>query len=490
MNKCLDCGEPAKDDEKFCVKCRWAKRNRKSEKPMARSSAGSKRYRSKAGWITLAAFLFVMFLSSIASSFNSLNSSTSSSSSGQDGEQAQLEATFYDANTIPLFVGATAKSAAVMMRDKFDQQFFTIDNVDTERELSTYFRDNGDLDDLDGLFVCSQSIAPGADVEERGFGYIKIEVSEKCANKIVTFAMGPAAEALGRFVPTALESACYEPNNCDLPNLDGVVAGFTEDGYKSHKTVLVETGVGVMEVELALIDLADDWCESDETETQTIREQALQARNELLPIGSFVRLVLTDGLYGNERFVHRLSTNGTFTDGLPPIFSVNEQLVASGHWIPDDDAGSHEWKSIYSSSQKLKNATWQPSSYTSDDESFISYQKRILRAANLSFTDPNPILATCLKAKEKQILAIYEEEEDDRRRSAAAAKKRASDIEAVWRSVFCSDGGSEDYPQRCKNYNPAVDDKVGAGSGGGSNCTWVNSHTRNGSSVRGHWRCG
>ncbi len=434
----------------------------------------------KAGWITIGVVLFIGFLTGgVASSQNS-----------EVEDQPALEATYYDATTVPFFVGRTAESSVVLMRDRFDEQFSDIKNLDTEKDMSTYYRDNGDLNDLDGLFVCSQSMAPGANVPDYAFMNIDIEVSSNCANKEVTFAMGPAAVELGRFVPVSIAGACDRTDYCDLPEMDGIVVGFAEEGFRSHKTVLVQTGLGVMEVELALIDLMDEWCESDDAESVTIREKAIEERNLLLPIGSYVRLVLTKGLYGNERFVHRLSNDGLLTDGEIPNYSVNEMLVSSGYWLPDSDAGSHAWKSIYSTDSGIKDATWQPSTYNSEDAAFVAYQKRILRAANLEFADPNPILATCLVEKEKEIVALYKEEEDDRRRSAAAAKKRASDIEAVWRSVFCSDGGAADYPERCKSYNPAVDDKVGAGSGGGSNCTWVNAHTRNGSSVRGHWRCG
>jgi hypothetical protein len=486
LNKCFDCGEPAKADEKFCVKCRWAKRNRNTDKQSPASAASSKTQKNKAAWITGGIVVFFVFLSGI---FSSADSTSSGPGSAETQAQVALEATFYDAGTVPFFVGRTAESAAIIMRDKFDEQFSNIRNKDTDRDISPYFRSKRDLRDLEGLFVCSQSIAPGADLPDYAFGYLKIEVSENCANKEVSFAMGPAAMQIGQFVPASIDQECYSTDNCDLPQMDGVVVGFLEEGFRSHKTVIVETGVGVMEVELALIDLSDEWCEFNDAESQSIKEKAIEERNKLLPIGSFVRLVLTKGLYGDERFVHRLSSAGTYTDGEPPNFSVNELLVSSGYWLPEDDAGSHEWERVYSVRQKLENATWKTSNYSYSDDLFAAYQKRIVKAANLAFTEPNPILSTCLQAKEKEVLAVYKEDEDDRRRSAAVANKRASDIEAVWRSVFCADGGTEDYPERCKNYNPAVDDKVGAGSGGGSNCTWVRGHSRSGSSVKGHVRC-
>jgi hypothetical protein len=332
-------------------------------------------------------------------------------------------------------------------------------------------------------------MAPGADIPDYAFGYLKIEVSDDCANQDISFAMGPAAEMLGRYVPAKLEQSCYDPERCDLKSMDGIVRGFAEEGFQAYKTLIVETGLGVMEVELALITLPDEWCESSESQGDAFRSQAIAERDRMLPPGTLVRLVATEGLYGNKRFVHRLSTSGVFPDGEPPTFSINERLVSTGYWIPDDDAGSHDWERLYTYRKGLPKAVWKKADYASEEGDLAGYRKRILKAANLSFMKPNDTLATCLNEKQSAVVALQEEDEEERRRSAAAVSKRASDIEAVWRSVFCSDGGAADFPERCKNYNPAVDDKVGAG-GGGSNCTWVRGHTRNGSSVRGHFRCG
>jgi hypothetical protein len=474
----------------------------------SQNSSPAKAPRIRASWFTVGTLAFAAFLYGITS--NGLTSSNS----GEGGNQPALEATFYDANTVPFFVGRTAASAAIMLRDRFDESFDNITNVDTAEKVLTYFPDNRNLEDLEGLFVCKQSIAPGADVPDFAFMYISIEVSESCANKKVSFAMGSAAKEIGQFIPKTFEKTCYRPDasECDLPLMDGVVVGFPEEGIRSYKSVLVETGMGVMEVQLALIDLSDEWCDVDGTEGQSTRQRAISERNSLLPIGSFVRLAAPDGLYGNSRFVHRLTPKGTFPDGQPPSSSVNELLVASGYWIPDGDAGTHAWERLFSFSKGLKNAVWKPSNEHLDDSSLKEYRKRILKAANLEFAKPNPILATCLQSKESQVLAIYSEE-DDKKRSAYSSVKKESQYWAIWRSVFCPDGGAKNYPQRCKGYNSTIEDDPGMGSGdglepeggpssdgestsggglvsgGGSNCTWVNAYTRNGSSVRGHWRC-
>ena len=476
--------------------------------PPKESSSPTKK-KSRAGWVTVGTIVFVAFLYGVTAT------DTFTSSTSQGTSEPLLEATFYDAGTIPFFVGRTAESSAVLMRDRFDEQFDTIRNADTDKEILTYFRDDGDLNDLEGLFVCSQSMAPGADVPEYAFRYINIEVSKNCGNKKVSFAMGAAAKEIGQFVPLPFDKVCYtsDASECDVPQMDGVVIGFPQEGFSAHKSVLVETGMGVLEVELALIDLSDDWCDATDSESKAIRERAIQERNSLLSVGSFVRLIRTDGLYGNERFVHHISSAGTFPSGKPPSFSVNELLVSSGYWIPDDDAGNHDWESLYSFSKGLKNAVWQPSTSSGDDKSFTAYQKRILKAANLAFAKPNPILATCLQSKESQVLAIYSEE-DKKRRSAYSGVKKESEYWAIWRSVFCPDGGAEQYPQRCKNYTSEVGEGTGmesgggwesgegsnsdsgssssggSVSGGGSKCTWVNGYKRNGSYVRAHWRCG
>ena len=466
--------------------------------------------KSKVGWITVGTILFVAFLYGITAN------TASTSGSSQGANQPLVEATFYDTNTIPFFVGRTAASSAIMMRDEYDQDFYSIKNIDTSEEIYTFFDDNSDLEKLDGLYVCTQSMAPGADVPESAFMYIVIEISKDCANKKVPFAMGPAAKEIGQYVPVSLNRSCYSrfASECNVPQMDGVVIGFPDEGWTAYKSVLVATGMGVMEVELALIGLSDEWCGADDSESQDIREKAVKEKIRMLTPGSFVRIVNTDALSAaNKRFVHRLTPEGQFLDGQPPSLSVNELLVSSGFWIPDEVAGSHAWERLGWFTKGLKNAVWQPDEIFSDDVSLSAYRKRILKAANLEFAKPNPILANCLQSKESQVLAIYSEE-DEKRRSAYSAVKKESQYWAIWRSVFCSDGGAKNYPQRCKGFNSTVEEDLGAVpgggfepeggsgsdggstsgggsvSGGGSNCTWVNAYTRNGSSVRGHWRCG
>lgn len=513
MSKCFDCGKATRSGETYCLECRWDRRQRAAEaserstiksqqaaaqEPPQQKVLGNGVYgappteAAKSSKAMLWVFAALAAIGGIAGVFaQNIPADLSASQPPADQMEKPLTAMFFDASTVPLFVGRTAESAVVLMRDRFDEQFWDIKNIGTQEDMSTFYNRDRDLEKLEGLYVCSQSMAPGADIPDYAFGYLKIEVSNDCANQDVSFAMGPAAEMLGLYVPAKLEQSCYDPERCDLISMDGIVLGFAEEGFRAYKTLIVETGLGVMEVELALITLPDEWCESSESQGDAFRSQAIAERDRMLPPGTLVRLVATEGLYGNKRFVHRLSTAGAFPDGEPPTFSINERFVSTGYWIPDDDAGSHDWERLYTYRKGLPKAVWKADDYASDEGDLPAYRKRILKAANLSFMKPNDTLATCLDEKQSVVVALQEEDEDERRRAAAAAGKRASDIEAVWRSVFCADGGAADFPERCKNYNPAVDDKVGAGSGGGgSNCTWVRGHTRNGSSVRGHFRCG
>lgn len=513
MSKCFDCGNVTRSGETYCLECRWERRQRAAEASERSSSTTQEaiaveppqqKIRGKGVYdpppakatknlkVMLWVFAALVAIGGTAGIFaQNLPADLSASEPPTEQIEEDLSAMFFDANTVPLFVGRTAESAVLMMRDRFGEQFWDIKNKVTREGISTFYDSDRDLEKLEGLFVCSQSMAPGADIPDYAFGYLKIEVSDGCANQDVSFAMGPAAELLGRYVPAKLEQSCYDPENCDLESMDGIVIGFAEEGFQAYKTVIVETGLGVMEAELALITLPGEWCESTESQNEEFRSQAIAERDKMLPPGTLVRLVSAEGLYGKGRFIHRLSPTGAFPDGDPPTFSVNERLVSTGYWIPDDDAGSHDWEHLYTYRKGLPKAVWKAADYASEEGQLAQYRKRILKAANLSFMTPNETLATCLDEKRSVVVALQEEDEEERRRAAAAVNKRASDIEAIWRSVFCADGGAADYPERCKNYNPAVDDKVGAGSGGGgSNCTWVNGHMRNGSSVRGHWRCG
>ena len=404
-------------------------------------------------------------------------------------EVIRTDAIFYDSQTVPFFTGYSASSAVVIMRDEFDERFWSIENLDTGRDISTYYSRDKDLEDLEGLFVCSQNYAPGIDPSSTGFQRLKIEISSDCSGETPRLAFGPAAEQMSLPVFQGINGECYQTDRCDVNEMDGIFLGFDDEGYLGHKTGRVLTGLGEMEIELAFVDLSSEWCKADES----MMVAAISARDEILREGDYVRLKGAEDLYGNRRMVHRLDQEGRPIDGAPPENSVNELLVKTGLWVPDDKAGEHPWENTRFFDKEMINPSWSNEKVGNSQNEIGIYINLILDAANDTFSDPVPELATCLDDKDDAVALLISEEEDQLEEESRERRNRADDVEAVWRSVFCP-SFSEKYPERCSTYNPEVDDKVGVGGGDsiggvGSNCTWVDGHYRGGSYVRGHVRC-
>lgn len=489
MSKCFSCGQPTLSGQTYCLECRWDQPGQKDSwsSPAPTSSTdpfsadysapapGANQYGSNfqsAGGskrnfiIGAAAFAGLAFLAVVAGGIASLFSGGASAQGSGSGVpvgggevQQSLDSVYFGPGIVPLFTGRTAESAAIIMRDQFDERFDEVKNLDTDSKMTTFYDDARDLRDLQGLFVCSQSVAPGADVSEFAFGYIDIEVSANCANQEVPFAMGPAAELLGRFVPAGFNNECYRIDSCDLNEIDGVIIEFLDGEFRGHKRALVLTGLGETEVELTMIDIAHEWCDAEADESDPIWVAAIAERDRLLPVGSIIRMRGADDLYGDERFVHRVSTDGQLTDGEPPVNSVNELLVATGYWVPDDDAGEHPWENVSYFRDEINQPAWVAEEPYSDTDQTITYRERIIAAANSSFATPNALLATCLQEKEDSVVILIaeeEREEEENRRLEQERLDRQAELDE---------------------------------SGGGANCTWVDAHRRGNSFVRGHWRC-
>ena len=430
-------------------------------------------------------------------------------------EPIDTESKYFGSQIVPLFVGYSAESAVRMLDSEFNERFRRIVHSETGDQLSTYYSRERDFEDLEGLFVCEQSIGAGVLVEyARQIGSIKLEVSESCAGEQPALVGGAAAELLGRYVPPQLNlSDCNSSaESCKVRELDGRLIDFLDKGYNGHKTALVQTIYGDMEVELAMIDLASEWCSVNDQNESEMVTMALALRDELLPNGTLIRMVGGDELYGGRRLVHVLDEQGTLVDGQIPINSVNEQLVASGYWVPLD-ISEHPWERIYSFYQEdYAEPTWtrkrtSSSTSTPSEELMSQYADRINNAANNSFSEPNAQLAGCLQEKNDQVVVLLSEKEEEEREEEERRNRWAEDVEAVWRSVFCPTRADE-YPERCASYDPAKDDLVGTGggsgssggssggsswgnSGGGTNCTYVNGYTRrDGTRVSGYYRCG
>lgn len=517
MKRCENCKGPISPKEMLCWECQWehakAESTSDSQPPIKtpfpsdaqlsldQANAKLKKNLTVFGVVALAGISFVAMGVQISTGGTSELDANGSRSSDEQATTARIttQAVYFDKRHVPLFVGKTVNSSVELLRDEFDEYFDEIRNIDSGEKISTHARRDSDLEKFAGLYVCSQSIAPGSDPRDLAFGNIDLEVSKSCANVEPNFAMGPAAELLGRYVPRGFGGDCASIKYCEVEEIDGVIVGFEEDGYRSHKTALVQTGLGTHEIELAMIDLSSIWCGVNSESSGDLETAAIAERDRLLPVGTLVRLRGGAYLSDGERILHRLNQDGTYKDGEPVTGSANELLVATGSWVPSEYIAEHPWERVSYFREELLEPVWVMLDRSIDSEEESEYRMRIVDAANATFATPAGQLVACIEEKDEAVavlIANEEEEEEERRRAAAASKaaddKWASDVEAVWRSVFCANGGTEKYPERCASYDPAKDDLVGVsgGSGGGSNCTWVNSYTRkDGTRVRGHTRC-
>jgi hypothetical protein len=226
-------------------------------------------------------------------------------------------------------------------------------------------------------------------------------------------------------------------------NLDGWVVGFGDEYQPEQVTLL--TLYGEVTVSLAKIEPLDSWCNSEKTDDDALILAAMDARNALLPLESPVRVVLAAGVQHADAYLHRLTPAGLLADGEAPSNSVNEQLVKSGTWLPDN-LFTEESSTTVAPAKR----TWKPSNFAADATAEeIAYFKLLLAAANNQRKAPTNQMEDCLAA-----------------------------AESYWIKV--------ELPY----LNSNIDGSTAGGSSGGVNVgrCWVNPYIRNGHWVRGYYR--
>jgi hypothetical protein len=283
--------------------------------------------------------------------------------------------------------------------------------------------------------------------------------------------------------------------------------------------MLIQTGFGYSEVELAWIDIASDWCRAEDPDAR-FEQEAIKARDALFAPNQNIRLVQPEGLAGSDWFVHRLSVAGVPLDGALPNSSTNELLVASGYWVPDESYVSQKSRNL---SQNIADRNWKPRYAKTLSTDLLEYAGLLAKAANEAKENPNEYLATCLEKLQEDVdlynaeLAAARDEDDDRRNYVRVSKKKkaekskaketksksgkskqltASDCEGdtYYANAKECDGGDRIYAEYLgidvEKYRAGSSGRNSQYSGGGSNCTWVNGYTRSdGTRVRGHSRC-
>jgi hypothetical protein len=394
----------------------------------------------------------------------------------EDQAPIAVSPVFFGADFMPNFVGASLRDSIELLDEEFGHDFDSVLNIDSNEILETvYFNDNA-LRDVESIFVCTQNVAPGADPQNYVFEYhLDITVSTSCAGKVADFHMGPSALALGLRSPPAFNGNCdAELKRCrETLEVEGFFVRFLDDdSLYSYKTAVIRTGLGEVEAELAWIEPTTEWCGYDAPQNGDLMAGAMGARDQLLQPGQLIRLVRTPDLWDGLWFFHRLTPQGVLQDGEVPELSVNEQVVATGFWIPEANAVQHSYEDYY---QPIADRKWtvRDRYLQESDVLLFAYAERLTNASNVAFDSPNEFLSSCITDQQEELGSrpSYANSDDD-------------DDDSSRLYVNDSDGSGSDW------------DSGGSGSdwdsgGGGTNCTWVNGYTRrDGTRVSGHQRCG
>jgi hypothetical protein len=136
-NFCSSCGSDlivgseATESFEFDLENPYETPEQKSDK---NSESGKLASSTKKGLVIFASFVVgLIVVGQVANSILPTNGSASSSEQTIADQEIQevinTEAVFFDLQTIPLFTGYSARSAAVMLRDEFDESFSSIDEV-------------------------------------------------------------------------------------------------------------------------------------------------------------------------------------------------------------------------------------------------------------------------------------------------------------------------------------------------------------------------
>lgn len=376
-----------------------------------------------------------------------------------------------NSSVVPWLVGKDATLVIEAFFDKFDFYLTEVNNLDTEdtisQPISAY---DAEEDYYSGYFVCGQSLPPGSNYEGWKDSYdFSIAISKNCARNRPEFVMGEAATLAGRWMPLSVAGASAIS---EVKTVDGVFMQFIDEEFGSPQRMLIQTGFGYSEIELAWIDIASDWCQYENSDP-LFELNAIRVRNELFPANQSIRLVQPDGLSGDEWFVHRLDSKGNPLDGQLPTKSANEILVSTGYWVPDEYEIDLESKNL---AKDISDRKWKVRNPDNVEPELLVYAKLLARAASDAISEPNSDLAVCVDVLQEEVdeynagVAAAREAEEERNRLLVIKKKKQKEKQKNQGSGSGGGGGRSD-------------------SSYGSNCTYVGGYYRGGSYVRGHLRC-
>ncbi len=312
---------------------------------------------------------------------------------GNAGLAPQDEATSQEQAERPAEVPLAVGKDAWEMVAQFRALNFIVSPTDSKRAY--IYGDDAELKaNLAGNYVCYQSVLPGTPI---GLNQeILFTVGIACKDKRNSMLAGNYAKSAGIWTPT--DTGATE--TLEEPYLDGWVVEYGDEYQPEQVTLL--TLFGEVTISLANIEPLDAWCNSEMTDDDALIAAAMDARNGLLPLESPVRVVFVAEGYQAEGYLHRLSSTGLLADGEMPSDSVNEQLVKSGTWLPDDFY-TEESSSTVSPTKR----TWKLSSSAADTTvEQLAYLKLLVAAANAQKKAPTNQMVECLAAAESYWLKV------------------------------------------------------------------------------------
>ena len=375
----------------------------------------------------------------------------------------------FSSSVVPWLVGKDATLVIEAFFEEFDFTLTKVDNLDADETISQPIASyDSEENYYSGFFVCGQSLPPGSNYDGWKDSYdFAISISTNCARKTPDFVMGEAATLAGKWMPSSLSGAS---SLSEVQTVEGVFIGFLDEEFGSPTRMVVQTGFGYSEIELAWIEPASEWC-AFENSNPLFALRAIEERDNLFPPLQNIKLIQPEGLNGDEWFVHRLDSNGLPLDGELPTKSVNEILVSTGYWVPD------EYEIELESKNQAKNITdrkWKPRDPKYLAPELLAYAKLLAQAASEAISEPNEDLAVCVDALQEEVdeynasVAAARAAEEERKRLLVIKKKKQKQKQS-------SQGGGSGSGSSDSSY--------------GSNCTYVGGYYRGGSYVRGHLRC-
>jgi hypothetical protein len=165
-----------------------------------------------------------------------------------------------------------------------------------------------------------------------------------------------------------------------------------------------------------------------------------------LPIGKEVLVIRTD-LSAHDAFFHQIDATTQQPNPIPPIESINEDLVSTGTWVPDSDTQSidrpYDVTDVFISGPDF--ASPKPvvkydlqSNWYSDKDYEEAYYGRIMRAANraLKYSATG---VDCQNSYRKYVRVAVAAAIKEQRRQDAEIKK----LEQETTYVYCRDGDGD-----------------------------------------------